>query len=54
MNERDFNDIRQIMHSLRHHCNGLVSIKKAIPVIAEKTGLSKERVEHIIKIYFKG
>lgn len=54
MNNEDMDDIKAVMNSLRHHCDGIVSIKKAIPVIAEKTGLSEDRIKHIIKLYFKG
>jgi hypothetical protein len=42
------------MNSLRYDCEFVYDIKKAIPIVAEKTGLTQERVKYILKVYFKG
>jgi len=54
IDSRDFDDVRSVMNSLRYDCEFVYDIKKAIPIVAEKTGLTQERVKYILKVYFKG
>ena len=54
IDDRDSDDIRAVMNSLRNYCSHVVDIKKAIPIVAEKTGLTQERIKYILKVYFKG
>lgn len=44
-----FDDLQQVVFHLRHSCVGIKSAKKAVKLIQDKTDLTKERIEEIIK-----
>lgn len=53
MSEEDdktyLDDVKIVTHHLRHSCDGITKIKTAAEIIVIKSGLSKERVDFILR-----
>ena len=49
----DIDDYKVVMHILRHHCERVRKVERAIEIVVKRSGFSEEKVSEIVREIFK-